>query len=419
MRIVADDAKLPRWVWHAVAWPLGWLALAAALTRVNGIEHLGGDYAQFWSASSILTSGGNPYDPLQQRRQAAALGWDIQEHGLGRYAYLPYYYPPWLGLALVPLLPWGYAAAKTAWLALLVVAVAASGFLLRSSVPALRPAAVIAVVCGFGVWWVALLFGQTSPLVVLLLAAAWRLAESGRDRSAGWALAWLSIKPQLALPAVVCVLVWAARQRRWRMWEGFFACGTLLVAVSTCVTPGWLTAMLAAPRETPLVTVDAPWLGAGWHPLLRTAGLQGGPLAMMYLALALPTTWLLARQAWNRQTPLFSLMASSVLGTFALVPYARYYDLPVLVFPLLELLGRPISPRLRTWLPVACAAAPLGIWLAWPIDPPVLVAQGQWLWLVAALGGARLLAGRQARRTAAPSACLAPQWPLHGKPAKP
>jgi hypothetical protein len=147
--------------------------------------------------------------------------------------------------------------------------------------------------------------------------------------------------------------------------------------------------MLNAPRVTPLVTADAPWLGASWHGLLRTLGIEGVTLAEMYFALALPTLGFLVLQAWNRKTPLFALMSSALLGTFAIAPYARYYDLPILVFPLLELLGRPIHQRVRTWLPVCCTLVPIAVWLVWPLDPPVIVAQLQWIWVVAALVGLR------------------------------
>ncbi len=111
-------------------------AIVAGLARLPGVEHFAPDYIQFWSASNILLEGGNPYDPQLQARCNAEQGWDKDQQGLGRYAFLPYYYPPWVALALTPLVPLGYAWAKLVWLALLIEAVIASATCCEMACPA-------------------------------------------------------------------------------------------------------------------------------------------------------------------------------------------------------------------------------------------------------------------------------------------
>ncbi|HEX8201452.1 MAG TPA: hypothetical protein VF590_13285, partial [Isosphaeraceae bacterium] len=95
-------------------------AVAAALTalaaRQIAPEHLGTDFIQFWASGQLLASGGSPYDVAGQAQIQQANGWRTKEDGLGIYEFLPYYYPPWLALAFVPLLPLGFAGAKLAWL---------------------------------------------------------------------------------------------------------------------------------------------------------------------------------------------------------------------------------------------------------------------------------------------------------------
>jgi hypothetical protein len=259
------------------------------------------------------------------------------------------------------------------------------------------------------VWWVTLPIGQTAPLVVLLLVASWRLLAAGHDRAAGWALAWTSIKPQLTICVVLVVVVWAIRQRRWQVLEGLVTAGTLLVIVSTCVFPGWLPAMLDAPRQTPMVIVDRPWLASSWWALLRTLGLSGVPLLVLYLALAGPAIGIALRAAWNRHTPALRLIALATLASLAVVPYVRYYDLPVLLLPLIELLGRPLPGHSRGLLAASFMVVPLALWLVIVGEPSVLVGQLQGLWMVAALVGTWLWSDRQRAIGGAASRSLAGQ----------
>src|SRR6185437_10299628 len=113
-----------------------------------------------------------PYDPDLQTAYNTLAGWNKDQQGLGEYAYLPYYYPPWLALALVPLVPLGYTWAKIVWLAILIESVIATAYLLRHSIPGMHAMATMTFCLGFGVWWVTLPIGQTAPLVVLSLVAS-------------------------------------------------------------------------------------------------------------------------------------------------------------------------------------------------------------------------------------------------------
>ena len=383
------------------------MAIVLGLTRLPGVENLAPDYIQFWSASNILLDGGDPYDPQLQTAYNAAAGWDKNQQGLGRYAFLPYYYPPWLALALSPLVPLGYAGAKLVWLALLIECVIATAYLLRNSVPGMNPLATMIVCLGFGVWWVTLPIGQTAPLVVLLLVAGWRLLDAAHDRAAGVVLAWTTIKPQLTICVLAVFIVWAIRQRRWRVLQGLVAMGSLLLLVSTCVFPGWLPAMLDAPRQTPMVTIDRPWLASSWWALLRTFGFSGGLLGALYLALAVPVAALTLRAAWDRGTPALQLFALATLATLALVPYVRYYDFPVLLLPLVEVLGRPLPGSTRGLLAASFMIVPLALWVMIAGEPSVVVGQLQGLWMVAALLGTWIWSDRQqaiGRRSSLPIA---------------
>src|SRR5262245_19779939 len=97
-------------------WVIGFLATtsaaALACSRLVPSEKLCADFVQFWTAGQLLATGRSPYDAEEQARVQRELGWERDKQGLGLYDYLPYYYPPWLGLACTVLLPLGYQTAK-------------------------------------------------------------------------------------------------------------------------------------------------------------------------------------------------------------------------------------------------------------------------------------------------------------------
>ena len=73
---------------------------------------------------------------------------------------------------------------------------------------------------------------------VALLLAALVLGMAGallqhRDDLVGLLLALLWIKPSVALPVTLFVLLWAASRRRWRVWRAFWGLTVALAALAT------------------------------------------------------------------------------------------------------------------------------------------------------------------------------------------
>src|SRR5262249_37787892 len=100
-------------------------------------QNVSPDFICYWTAAEMVASGHSPYDPELQARIQHDLGWDAAVHGLGFYRFLPYFYPPWLALLTVPLLPLGYAGARVAWFFLNVELTLLAAYLVRHSVPPL------------------------------------------------------------------------------------------------------------------------------------------------------------------------------------------------------------------------------------------------------------------------------------------
>ena len=235
-----------------------WVASRTVPRHVTGIT--GGDFMQFWCAANILVSGNDPYDTRLQAHYSREQGWDRQVQGHGKFDFMPYYYPPWLGLVCIGLLPLGFQMANMLWIVLQFEAALISGFLIQRVFfdRSLR-IALLFIPC-FALTVQAARMGQIAPSILLAVVASCRLSQIRWDRSAGFCLAWLLIKPQATALFVFVALVWAFRQQRWRLIKACVMSIIGFVLVSTAVVPGWLPSMLNAPLETPLVTVDKPWL---------------------------------------------------------------------------------------------------------------------------------------------------------------
>jgi hypothetical protein len=345
-----ENRSLRTWVWLAGITLLTTGCVLAG-RAVLPWDKMFPDLISHWAAGKMIVQGQSPYDVDVQIRIQHELGWSRQSNGLGIYDFLPYYYPPWLGLACTPLVPLGYEAAKTAWFFVNLEMLLLAGWLLSGAVPGLpRSVPLVAVPLFFFPSFQSLILGQTSILILFLAALAWWLLEGRWDRAAGVALAGLTTKPQLSAVLIVAVTVWAVRQRRWGIIAGLAVTLGVLCLVSTWVASSWPLEMLAATRRTPSPTHYFPWLGTTWLLVLKTLGLRGWGLWIGYLAVAVPFLGVVLRAAWDRERPVRDVLALSLLAAFFVAPYGRHYDFPVLLIPLFVLLGGRLSEKAGTVL---------------------------------------------------------------------
>jgi len=333
-----------RWA-RPVCLLLGSFLLVTLVTARLPQQRIGCDFFSFWTAGELLASGQNPYDAGLQASVQHRHGWDRQVHGRGQYDFMPFYYPPWLGLAFTALVPLGHHSAKVVWVALDFELLLVSGYLLRDAAPGAP-------------WWVSVigvpafvfsvfsaLLGQTSPLVLFLIVASSRLVEQRYDRLAGGLLACLTIKPQLSAVLLAGMLLWSIRQGRWRIVQGFCLILGLFCLVSLLLLPFWPVEILAAIRQNPPPTAYYPSVGATWLSALETIGIRGWCLPVLYSAVVLPLSVLVLRSALAGGCRARDLMALGVLAAFFVAPYGRPYDFPILLMPLLLLPEQRISQK--------------------------------------------------------------------------
>lgn len=326
-----------------LAWvaAVGLLTIALAGVGRQAVPRLGicRDVICFWAAGKILVSGRSPYDADLQMRVQRSAGWDRERDGAGRYEFMPYFYPPWFAALCAPLALLGYPGARVAVFVVDVELLLLGGYLLKGAIPEVPGSIPIVAVPTFAFSLGAVVAGQTSPLALVLVVAAWRLLEGGRDRSAGAVLAWLAFKPQLTAVVIGGVLLWSMRRGRWGVVGGCLTTLALLVLGFALIVPGWPAQLIAALREYPPPTAHVLGMGASWYAALKTIGLRGWALGLVYAAGAAAAVAAVLR-ATGRDRPLHDVLALGLLGAFVVVPYGRYYDYLLLLIPCLVLVGR-------------------------------------------------------------------------------
>jgi len=348
---------------RAAAWVIGFLLMTALgvsfAAREISPDAVCPSYICFWSAGKLIASGQSPYDPVLQAQIQQQYGWSKTHNGLGFWDFLPYFYPPSILTPFcVAFVPLGYRTARLAWLVVNLELFVLSGYLLRRSFANIKPWIPVVLVPIFALSLFSAIVGQVTALVLFLVAVTWRLLESRWDRSTGWILAWMMVKPQLTILFVPAVLLWASRQKRWRVWEGFTAGLVVLLAVSTVLAPSWPIQFWRQLHDLPQPTTARPAAGATWLLLLRVLGLHDGVLWLAYLVAVVPIVVSLCRSALDRFAPLDHVVALSMLGAFFIAPYARAYDFPLLLIPLFALLGSGLSPVVRATLGIAFVILP-------------------------------------------------------------
>jgi hypothetical protein len=186
---------------ESACWALGFLVFLGWCLLIlgpPGIPGRGLDFRIFYTAASLPLS--ELYE-LETQKQFQAELW--REYG--SFVASPFPRPPFYAFLLKPLAMLGYVPALHAWLALLVLALGASGLLLRSLYGASY--GVCFVFIGFYPIAVSLRNGQDSALILLALLLGLKFHR--RDKfwlaAACWAFAFQKFNLLYLLPVVLLV----------------------------------------------------------------------------------------------------------------------------------------------------------------------------------------------------------------------
>jgi len=318
------------------------ILLLAAVIAAAILPLPGRDFLLFWTSARAVQEGYSPYDLAFQAATQQANGWDV---GRERMPFNPYSYPPWLAISLWPLARLPYATALHIWLALSIVAFASALMILaraasRSS--SIRPALTVLL---FGFTFLPALNGLSVGQLNLALFAAlagvvWGL-ERRMDWLAGVCMGLLLVKPHIGIVIVFVTSVGLVVHRRVRplLWAG--ATVGVCLLMSFAVTPGWIDAMLSSfDKFTALTGWTFPLNGYQDNPTayaVARVSLESDRVTFILLAAALASLFLfLIRSLRLGEKPSLQwFSAAAGVAVFLFAPYARAYDLTLLLWPMI------------------------------------------------------------------------------------
>ena len=239
--------------WRGVALVL--LAVCCSFWQLHVHNHVMGpnysDLVTRWVATRAAIAGLDPYseDVLP----------DMQRMYYGHYPLTPadpsperqrFYYPATLVLLLAPLAYFTWPVARVIFVAV-TVALLLLGF--RGSIEMYslqwtrRQIAIelVLAVCSWPVLW-GLRLQQPTLLIAAFVFVACYCVSRRRERAAGILLALATVKPQIVLPVLAWLLLWAIMHRRWKLLGWFASSFALFFICTEMLVPGWVRSWRAS-----------------------------------------------------------------------------------------------------------------------------------------------------------------------------
>lgn len=330
---------------------------------------LGSDFISFWTVGHMLRAGADVYDGAAHI--AAQRAFFASEGG-----YTAFFYPPSFLPFCWPLGALGYFPALTAWLV-------TTGAVYVASVRAwwhrfLVPVPLWLLLLAFPAVPIVVTHGQTAFLVAGLLGAGLWLVPT-RPVLAGVLLGLATIKPQFGLLLPIVLLLTG----QWRTILAAVLTAGLLAAASALlfggeVWSGWLS---ASARAEEAMAAGAVGYAKMMSPFaaLKLLGAATSVAYAVQAVVALVIAGLLARAAWRRGWS-DGLAVLALAGAPLVTPFVLDYDMVLLAFPLLWLVGQGLRRGFAGWEKLAILLAfaapafarPLAMNLALPVMPLVL-----------------------------------------------
>jgi len=292
----------------SMRWRSGLLIIATAVAFIAGVwvtytsftsRYPGGNdfYPRWVGGCAFLREGLDPYS------EAATLR--IQEGIYGRPAradedQMAFAYPLYGLVFFWPLcFTENYPLVQAIWLWLLLASLLIALMLWKQVIHWNPPSAVWVLTVLWSVFlyqdFRALMLGQLVVLVFLAIMAALWAMQRHHDGWAGLFLALTTVKPQVVCLAIPWIMLWAAGQRRWRLWWSFGLSLISLLAGATILLPTWIFGfvrqILAYPSYTKYGSLT-------WMVVHYWLGL-GQPVEMAVLIVLAVVALVLARRLWR------------------------------------------------------------------------------------------------------------------------
>ncbi len=312
----------------------------------------GGDFTGYWSATYLLHNGQNPYDPkllefIQHVQMQTGLDFTIMAWN-----------PPTLFVFLLPLAWLPFSTAKFVMLLMnLVIVLGASLMLSNLYLSSTGKPQLILIYLVFVIIQPqvisGLFMGQVTFFVLLGLVSSMALIKKGKWFWAGAVLVFTSVKPHMAILAMIYLLILMAQHHQYKGWLGLMIAGLACAIVLFVFRSSWINDLLGEMSIAP-VTWATPTIGG------LLSYLHISEYGRYLIILLLPLPFLLSRY----QTTI-SMEFSVALLTLVTVPTTFFgwsYDQAILLIPIaliFELISRLNNKVFNFWFAFTAIVASL------------------------------------------------------------
>jgi len=269
--------------------------------------------------------------------------------------------PPPLAWLVLPLSLFGAAGATYIWLAISLLALVAAWWLAAPGTGQAHALWLLAALAWYPVLY-SLSLAQPDLVIVLVVAASWKLADAGKPYLAGVVLGLSVLKPQLTLALPLVLLAGG----RWKIAGAWAATAAVLAALSVAfVGAQGVSDYRSLLNEAQHVTNNRYF----------TLAYLLGPGTLSYVAQAVVVVIAMAGAYLDRGASHARLFALGIVATALGATYWHLQDYAILV-PAAWFFWRSRPPAWQQWwlLVVVIAAE-----LAWPLRPlPILIGVAVW-----------------------------------------
>ncbi len=291
--------------WVALVFTL--MALISNAARFSKLDWIiWDDYVEYWSASHLNLTRGNPYSPEQIK---------AVEYAIGRHEKIPLmmWNPPWTLGVILPLALFPYPVSRLLWylIGIAIILGCASWLWQKHGGERKRLWLIWLLTFTFAPTLHVLKMGQISPLLLLSAVGYWACIQRRKDWAAGALAALALIKPHLLYLFLPAVLVWAMLKRRWGVLWGFGLAIVAATGLAWAINPALMEQYWIAITTYPPEAWRTPTLGGMLRDLFggRYFWLQFAPSAVGAAWLALYAWKRRTNWNWERQLPLIVLVS--------------------------------------------------------------------------------------------------------------
>jgi alpha-1,2-mannosyltransferase len=246
----------------------------------------------------------------------------------------PPVYPPQVPVLFAPFTGWSYETSLLVWTVLTIVGYGLIIWSAWKPVSAMLPdrSVMVMAAVAFPPFWMLVLYGQITILILAAFWAGWMALERGRHVLAGVAFGLLAIKPQFGIPLAVVVLA----RRDWAMLWGAVASVALQAGATWAVLGPEAFRGFASSLSLIASNVDLLESKPIYSHSLRTLTrlLPNSIGVPLWSIAAVMVLWCTAR-VWRSDAPIRVRVGSVILASVLVNPHVIVYDATVLVLPLI------------------------------------------------------------------------------------